>query len=91
MIHDPKLLFLDEPTIGIDPKLRDAFWKYFEAIKKEGKTILITIHYMDEAFHCDRVGLLRNGEKIAEDHPKKLIEKYEVENLEDVFLKIVRE
>lgn len=70
MIHDPDLLILDEPTAGVDPPLRKTFWEYFERLNAEGKTILVTTHYMDEAEKCDRIVLMRNGEKIAEGSPE---------------------
>jgi len=72
MIHDPDLLILDEPTAGVDPPLRRAFWEYFRELNREGKTILVTTHYMDEAENCDRIVLMRNGEKIAEGKPEDI-------------------
>ena len=72
MIHDPDLLILDEPTAGVDPPLRKAFWEYFRELNREGKTILVTTHYMDEAENCDRIVLMRNGEKIAEGNPEDI-------------------
>jgi len=70
MIHDPDLLILDEPTAGVDPPLRKTFWEHFKELNAGGKTILVTTHYMDEAENCDRIVLMRNGEKIAEGHPE---------------------
>jgi len=72
MLHDPDLLILDEPTAGVDPPLRLSFWEQFEKLKEEGKTILVTTHYMDEAERCERLVLMRNGEKIAEGTPKEI-------------------
>ena len=69
MVHDPDLLILDEPTAGVDPPLRKSFWEHFEKMNAEGKTILVTTHYMDEAENCHRLILMRNGEKIAEGSP----------------------
>jgi ABC-2 type transport system ATP-binding protein len=65
LFHDPKLLILDEPTVGIDPVLRQQFWKEFDRLKSKGRTIIITTHVMDEAERCDRLGLLRDGRMIA--------------------------
>jgi ABC-2 type transport system ATP-binding protein len=66
MIHDPEILILDEPTAGVDPPLRRAFWEHFRDLNKEGKTILVTTHYMDEAENCHRLIVMRNGAKMAE-------------------------
>ena len=66
LIHEPPLLLLDEPTVGVDPELRVSFWDYFNDIKSQGRTIVITTHYMDEASRCDRIGFMRNGRLIAE-------------------------
>lgn len=87
LIHEPKLLFLDEPTVGVDPELRGSFWKYFQKLRDQSKTILLTTHYMDEARHCDRIGLMRRGRLIAEGTPQKLLEYSGTDSLEDAFLK----
>ena len=87
LIHQPKLLFLDEPTVGVDPELRESFWKYFQNLRDSGITILITTHYMDEAQHCDRIGFMRSGKLIAEGAPAKLLEISKTGSLEDAFLK----
>jgi len=86
MIHGPKLLFLDEPTVGVDPELRFSFWQYLKKLKEGGVTALITTHYMDEAGRCDRVGLIREGRLIAEGTPKELRDSAGSESLEDAFL-----
>lgn len=72
MIHNPDLLILDEPTVGIDPVLRNIFWKEFKRLSSLGTTILITTHVMDEAEHCDRLAFIRNGEITAVGHPEGL-------------------
>jgi ABC-2 type transport system ATP-binding protein len=88
LIHDPQIIFLDEPTVGMDPQSRRAVWDFMGELKKEGKTIFLTTHYMEEAEAlCDRVGIIDHGRLIALDSPKKLISKNEVENLEEVFIK----
>lgn len=86
LIHEPKLLFLDEPTVGVDPELRESFWSYFHKLRDSGVTILLTTHYMDEARHCDRIGFMRNGRLIAEDTPKKILRASNTNLLEDAFL-----
>jgi len=98
LVHRPKVFFMDEPTTGLDPQARRNLWELVERIRKEGVTIIITTHYMDEAeLLCDRVAIMDKGRIIALDAPKRLIKqllgkgfkkKQEVEqaNLEDVFI-----
>jgi ABC-2 type transport system ATP-binding protein len=86
MIHEPKLLFLDEPTVGVDPELRASFWEYFNGLQKAGVTIVLTTHYMDEAQHCDKIGLIRQGRLIAEGTPGDIVKRTNTTNLEDAFL-----
>jgi ABC-2 type transport system ATP-binding protein len=86
LIHEPTLVFLDEPTVGVDPELRAAFWGYFESLAKKETTVIITTHYMDEADHCTRVGLLRRGRLIAEGRPDDLKRSTEARSLEEAFL-----
>ncbi len=86
LIHEPELLFLDEPTVGVDPELRASFWEYFGNLTKQGVTVLITTHYMDEANRCDRVGMVRQGRLVAEGYPKDLREETGQDSLEDAFL-----
>jgi ABC-2 type transport system ATP-binding protein len=91
LIHEPKVLFLDEPTVGVDPELRVAFWDYFNNLKENGITILLTTHYMDEARHCDRIGFMKSGRLIAEGKPNELMESSGTNSLEDAFLKFSKE
>ncbi len=73
LIHEPELLLLDEPTVGVDPRLRQTFWDYFGRLTKEGKTVLITTHLMDEAEKCQRVGYMRGGRMMAEGSPEEIL------------------
>jgi ABC-2 type transport system ATP-binding protein len=90
IVHEPTLLFLDEPTVGVDPELRASFWDYFKSLGEKGTTVILTTHYMDEASHCSRVGLLRMGKLIAEGAPDELKKTAGVETLEDAFLSLAR-
>ena len=73
LVHQPKMLFLDEPTSGIDPKLRMAFWEHFRELASKGVTLLISTHQMDEAMFCDRLAVLHEGKLLADDTPKKML------------------
>jgi ABC-2 type transport system ATP-binding protein len=90
MIHEPKLLFLDEPTVGVDPELRASFWEYFNRLKMKGITIILTTHYMDEAQHCDKISLLRQGKLIAEGMPGEITRMTNTTSLEDAFLALTK-
>lgn len=74
LVHEPRLLFLDEPTSGVDPAARRAFWDLIYGLAGRGVTILVTTHYMDEAEYCERVGIMRDGKLLAMDTPSKLKE-----------------
>lgn len=89
LIHKPKLLILDEPTAGVDPVSRRIFWEMIYSLARQGITILVTTHYMDEASSCDLLGFIFNGKLIAIDTPEELIKNEQVNNLEDVFIKYV--
>jgi ABC-2 type transport system ATP-binding protein len=90
LIHDPEVVFLDEPTVGVDPELRAGFWKYFADLKTAGKTIVLTTHYMDEAVRCDTVGMMRTGDLIGEGSPRQLMDAASAPDLESVFLTLAR-
>lgn len=88
LIQNPKVLILDEPTVGIDPKLRFSIWNELHKLKSNGKSIIITTHVMDEAKRCDKLALIRNGKIIAKGTPIELKDKFGVDTIEDIFLKI---
>jgi drug efflux transport system ATP-binding protein len=75
ILHEPRIVFLDEPTAGVDPASRREFWELISELKKEGVTVFVTTHYMDEAEHCDRLILIYSGRKIAEATPYELVTK----------------
>ncbi|WP_417236370.1 ABC transporter ATP-binding protein [Bizionia paragorgiae] len=90
LIHDPKIVFLDEPTGGVDPITRRQFWELIYKAANKGTTVFVTTHYMDEAEYCDRVSIMVDGKIEALDTPKKLKEQFKAENMNDVFLKLAR-
>ncbi len=90
ILHNPRIVFLDEPTGGVDPITRRQFWNLiYEAVEK-GITVFVTTHYMDEAEYCDRVSIMADGRIVALDTPEKLKKQYDAANMDEVFLKIAR-
>ena len=90
LLHDPKIVFLDEPTGGVDPITRRQFWEMIYKAANQGTTVFVTTHYMDEAEYCDRVSIMVDGKIEALDTPKKLKEQYNAATMNDVFLKLAR-
>jgi len=89
LINDPKIVFLDEPTVGMDPRARRNTWNFIGDLKQDDKTIILTTHYIEEAEAlCDRVGIIDYGELIALGTPKELMKKHDAKDLEEVFMKI---
>jgi ABC-2 type transport system ATP-binding protein len=86
LVHNPRLLLLDEPTVGVDPQLRQSFWGYFRTLNSQGVTIVVSSHVMDEADRCDRLGLIRNGKLLAVGTPTDLRQQGGSNNLEEAFL-----
>lgn len=89
LIGSPKLMVLDEPTVGLDPVLRDSLWKLFARLAGQGTSLIITSHSMDEAERCDDLVLLRNGAVIAHSTPQELLEQTSTKTIEQSFLKLV--
>jgi ABC-2 type transport system ATP-binding protein len=75
LVHEPKILFLDEPTAGVDPVLKESFWRHFRSLAKSGGTIVISTHLMDEPLLCDRIVILLDGRLIIEDKPENILAK----------------
>ncbi len=90
LLHEPKIVFLDEPTGGVDPITRRQFWELIYAEADKGTTIFVTTHYMDEAEYCNRVSIMVDGAIEALDTPKKLKEQFNVNSMNEVFLKLAR-
>ena len=90
LLHEPKIVFLDEPTGGVDPITRRQFWEMIYAEAHKGTTLFVTTHYMDEAEYCDRVSIMVEGHIEALDTPTNLKKQYNVDSMNEVFLKLAR-
>lgn len=86
MLHEPEILILDEPTVGIDPVLRKSIWEELSHLAQNGTTIVVTTHVMDEAEKCDRLGMIRDGKLIAAGSPSQLKQNTNSATLEEAFL-----
>jgi ABC-2 type transport system ATP-binding protein len=90
ILHEPKIVFLDEPTGGVDPITRRQFWETIYETASRGITVFVTTHYMDEAEYCDRISIMNDGKIVALDTPEKLKQQYNSSTIEEVFIKIAR-
>ncbi|MCB9082302.1 MAG: ABC transporter ATP-binding protein [Lewinellaceae bacterium] len=90
IMHDPALVFLDEPTGGVDPITRRQFWEMIYQAADRGVTIFVTTHYMDEAEYCDRISMMANGRIAALGTPQELREQFQAPDMNAIFLKIAR-
>ena len=86
LVHQPQLLLLDEPTVGVDPQLRYSFWRYFRQLADSGVTLIVSSHVMDEAERCDRLGMMLAGKLLAEGTAAEIRARAGTANLEDAFL-----
>jgi len=93
IVHNPPLLFLDEPTVGLDPELRVTFWDYFASLTRSGATLIISSHTMDDAAHCDRLAFMRDGRFVAQGTPAELRQAtgHPEATLEDAFLYFIKQ
>ncbi|MFA7115683.1 MAG: ABC transporter ATP-binding protein [Bacteroidales bacterium] len=91
VIHNPKIIFLDEPTGGVDPVTRRSFWNLIYETAEKGTTVFVTTHYMDEAEYCDRISLMVNGKIMALGSPDKLKEEFKVKNMNELFYLLARD
>ena len=91
VIHNPPILFLDEPTSGVDVIARREFWNHITSLAKLGVTILVTTHFMDEAEYCNRISLFYKGETIALGTPYELKTKAKADNMEQAFVNLIKE
>jgi ABC-2 type transport system ATP-binding protein len=90
LLHDPKVVFLDEPTGGVDPITRRQFWELIYATAATGTTVFVTTHYMDEAEYCDRISIMVDGRIVALGTPAELKAKFHDETIDDVFVRLAR-
>lgn len=90
IMHDPKIVFLDEPTGGVDPITRRQFWELIYETAHQGTTVFVTTHYMDEAEYCDRVSIMVDGKISALDTPQNLKSEYQAKSMDEVFIKLAR-
>jgi ABC-2 type transport system ATP-binding protein len=90
ILHEPKIVFLDEPTGGVDPVTRRQFWDLIYEASDQGITVFVTTHYMDEAEYCNRVSIMVDGAIKALDTPKNLKQSFSVSSMEEVFYQLAR-
>lgn len=90
IFHNPKVVFLDEPTGGVDPVVRRQFWELIYKTAEKGITVFVTTHYMDEAEYCDRISIMVDGRIEALDTPKALKEKFKSNSIDDIFYQLAR-
>ncbi|MBU0764963.1 MAG: ABC transporter ATP-binding protein [Bacteroidetes bacterium] len=90
IFHDPGIVFLDEPTGGVDPVTRRQFWELIYEAAEHGITVFVTTHYMDEAEYCHRVSIMTDGKIAALDTPGNLMKQFDAHNMDEVFLKLAR-
>ena len=91
LVHQPKILVLDEPTAGVDVTLRHQLWKYINKLKNDGTTILLTTHYIEEAERlCDIISIIDNGKLIISEKKKKIMNNHKQKKLEDIFIKLTK-
>ncbi len=90
LLHSPEIVFMDEPTGGVDPVTRRQFWEMIYQTADTGVTIFVTTHYMDEAEYCNRLSIMVDGKIVALDTPQNLINNYAVKNMNEVFIELAR-
>lgn len=91
LVHDPPLVFLDEPTSGVDPQARREFWQVINDLAHQGKSIIVSTHFMDEAEYCHRVIIMQDGREVALGNPAELKAAYASDNMQELFMKVLGE
>jgi len=89
LLPDPEIILLDEPTSGVDPEMRRKFWNEIYQLKKNGKTLLVTTHHLDEAEYCDRVIIIHNGEIVWQGEPAELLQQNRQTSIEELFKEVI--
>jgi len=89
LLADPEIILLDEPTSGVDPEMRRQFWNEIYQLKKNGKTLLVTTHHLDEAEYCDRVIIIHNGEIVLQGEPAELLLENRQTSIEELFKEVI--
>ena len=90
LVHQPRIVFLDEPTGGVDPITRRQFWELIYEAAGNGTTVLVTTHYMDEAEYCDRISIMVAGRIAAMGTPADLKKEFKVDSIDEVFVRLAR-
>lgn len=90
LLHDPDIIFLDEPTSGVDPESRRNFWLLIYELAGRGKAVFVTTHFMDEAEYCNRLSIMRDGKIVEIDNPQVLKKKYQAATMQQVFMNVVQ-
>ncbi|HXV16050.1 MAG TPA: AAA family ATPase, partial [Gemmatimonadaceae bacterium] len=90
LLHEPAIVFLDEPTGGVDPITRRQFWEMIYAAAARGTTVFVTTHYMDEAEYCDRISIMVDGRIATMGTPRELKEKWSVPSIDELFVRLAR-
>ena len=91
LVHDPPLVFLDEPTSGVDPQARREFWQVINDLAHAGKSVIVSTHFMDEAEYCHRVIVMQDGREVVLGNPAELKAKHNAANMQELFLKVLGE
>ena len=89
LLHQPELLILDEPTVGLDPVLREKLWKFFHGLTARGHSVIVSSHVMDGAKRCDQLLLIREGEILAQDTDENLMKRTKTGSIEEAFIKLM--
>ena len=91
LVHDPPLVFLDEPTSGVDPQARREFWQVINDLAQTGKSVIVSTHFMDEAEYCHRVIVMQDGREVVLGKPAELKDQHQAGSMQELFLRVLGE